>query len=327
MEMFPDNTLSTFRTQLNQPIHLNHQEWEVGLAALAFPTDWYNLTEKDNKVRLKFFPWKITPGMETIKCVSNKWLEPVDCDTVPNNDEGSTEVETHMETNTYRNVDQLLNVLNVTMHGLWKCKEIQDIMYQKPVRLNPDIKELTPLEKNEQQEYENRLKLANLAEKSPYASFKLDPLSKRVYLSFDTVEAVNFLRMLPSISFEIEGPMVGMLGWSGFSQKFRLDQLCRRKKNEDRIKAPFQPSVDMAFDLFYMYSDIVAPQRVGDVVTPVLDVFHSKSGYFRPSTVHYVPLKYDRLTVVGMYIRTGQGLPVPFVRGKVVAKLHFRKKK
>ena len=326
MGMFPDNTLSTYRTYLNPPIQLNHQEWEVGVAALAFPTDWYNLTDKENKMRLKIFPWKIIPGMETIKCVSDQWLQPPDCDTVPNNDEGSTEVETHMETNTYRNVEQLLNVLNVTMHGLWKCNEIQDVIYRKPTRQDPNNKQMTPFEKSEQMEYDNRLKLANKAKVRPYASFKLDPLSKRIYLSFDTKEAVDFMRMLPVISFEIEGPMVGMLGWSGLKQKFRFDQLCRRKDDEDRITAPFQPSVDMSFDMFYLYSDIVEPQRVGDIVAPVLDVFHSQSGYFRPSTIHYVPLKYDRLTAIGVYIRTGQGRPVPFVRGKVVAKLHFRKK-
>ncbi|ESO85568.1 hypothetical protein LOTGIDRAFT_155057 [Lottia gigantea] len=253
--MFPDNSRSTYRTHLTPPIHFNHQEWEVGLSALAFPTDWYNLTEKDNKLRLKVFPWKIVPGMETM---SDKWLEPPECTTVPNNDEGSTEVETHMETNTYRNVEQLLNVLNVTMHGLWKCNEIQEIIHRKPFRLDPNIKELTPLEKSEQEEYENRMKLSNQAEKQPYATFKLDSLNQRIYLSFDSSDAVNFLRMLPAISFQIEGPMVGMLGWPDFSQEFQLDKLCRRNIRDAKITAPFQPAVDMAFDMFYLCENLLS---------------------------------------------------------------------
>ncbi|ESO88069.1 hypothetical protein LOTGIDRAFT_145931 [Lottia gigantea] len=98
------------------------------------------------------------------------------------------------------------------------------------------------------------------AEKQPYATFKLDSLNQRIYLSFDSSDAINFLHMLPAISFQIEGPMVGMLGWPDFSQEFQLDKLCRRNIRDAKITAPFQPAVDMAFDMF-----------TGDAIVPVVN--------------------------------------------------------
>ncbi|ESO99311.1 hypothetical protein LOTGIDRAFT_113529 [Lottia gigantea] len=66
-----------------------------------------------------------------------------------------------------------------------------------------------------------------------------------------------------------------LVKWKDYPAKFQLDKLCRRNIRDAKITAPFQPAVDMAFDMFYLYSDIVEPQRVGDAVTPILDVFHN----------------------------------------------------
>lgn len=44
-EVYPDNTLTHFRVKLPQPITLEGQ-WEVGLAEIVYPHQWYNLDEK-----------------------------------------------------------------------------------------------------------------------------------------------------------------------------------------------------------------------------------------------------------------------------------------
>ncbi|KAJ8048251.1 hypothetical protein HOLleu_00494 [Holothuria leucospilota] len=44
-EVYPDNTLTHFRVKLPQPITLEGQ-WEVGLAEIVYPHQWYNLDEE-----------------------------------------------------------------------------------------------------------------------------------------------------------------------------------------------------------------------------------------------------------------------------------------
>lgn len=45
MSIYPDNTLTRYKTKLKQMCELNGQ-WEVGLAEIQFPKTWYNLSEK-----------------------------------------------------------------------------------------------------------------------------------------------------------------------------------------------------------------------------------------------------------------------------------------
>ena len=326
MDLYPDNTLSTFRTHLNPTISFKHEEWEMGVASLSFPTEWYNLVGTDNKMSLKIQAWPNSPPMTTLECVGKIGESEMNCEMVRDVGGNSPEVETHLPTDNYITVEHLLKVMNVSLHELWKSSEVKDHIYRPPYRRDPDNKDLTAQEQSAEEEYQTRIKLGKAAEaKGPFASFKQDPRSKKVCFSFDHQEALNLMRMLPRISFQIEGPLVTMLGWNEKTKEIPLDQLGRQKL-ETKIEAPNQPQLQMAMDVFYLYSDIVEPQRVGDIMAPIVDVFRSESGYHRPSTIHYVPLKYDRMTTVGVYIRTGMGHPVPFVHGKVVVKLHFRKK-
>lgn len=44
VEIFPDNTLSSFKVKLPETINLGG-EWEVGLSSITFPHSWYSITE------------------------------------------------------------------------------------------------------------------------------------------------------------------------------------------------------------------------------------------------------------------------------------------
>lgn len=325
MLLYPDNTLSTYRTHLNPPVEFDHREWEVGVAALSFPTEWYNLVDQQNRMSLTIQPLPNSPPGTAVECTGTI-QGGTTCDHKHHPNGLPAEVESQPPSDNYVTVEHLLKVLNKSLHGLWKSQEIKDHIYQTPFRRDPNNKNLTAAENIAETDYQMRTKLGKKAEeRGPFLSFKQDPQSKKVSLSFDHLEAVHFLRLLPTIKFKIEGPLVTMLGWNGEIQEFSLDQLAR-KRDGAKIEAPNQPSVQMSNDVFYLYSDIVEPQRIGDIVAPIVDVFPSHSGYHRPSTIHYVPLKYDRMTTVGVYIRTGMGYAVPFVHGKVVVKLHFRRK-
>ncbi|KAI8499057.1 hypothetical protein Bbelb_235100 [Branchiostoma belcheri] len=47
MDVYPDNTLSTYRTKLSHPIELKG-DWEVSLSEIQYPHSWMNVREGDN---------------------------------------------------------------------------------------------------------------------------------------------------------------------------------------------------------------------------------------------------------------------------------------
>lgn len=48
MEIFPDNTQSSFRTKLSAPLVLSSDDWEVGLTEIFIPKTWYNVDTHNN---------------------------------------------------------------------------------------------------------------------------------------------------------------------------------------------------------------------------------------------------------------------------------------
>ncbi|KAJ8026993.1 hypothetical protein HOLleu_31993 [Holothuria leucospilota] len=81
---------------------------------------------------------------------------------------------------------------------------------------------------------------------------------------------------------------------------------------------------------FFVYSDIVEHQRVGDAHVPLLRVVridtrrvgkHVTETYTSP---HYISVKSKHISTIGIDLRTDLGEVVPFQHGRVIAKLHFR---
>ena len=95
----------------------------------------------------------------------------------------------------------------------------------------------------------------------------------------------------------------------------------------------FPVDVHKGFSTFYVYTDIVQSQYVGDAHAPLLrtvDVDHSKVGgtvcrtYNSP---HYVPVKVRDIETIKVDIRLDSGELVPFESGQVISKVHFRLKR
>ena len=79
----------------------------------------------------------------------------------------------------------------------------------------------------------------------------------------------------------------------------------------------------------YVYCDIVEPQIVGDTSAQLLKSIpvRGKFGDVIAGTfinIQYVPIRTKSFEVVKVLLRSDTGDPVPFERGKVVIKLHFR---
>lgn len=96
--------------------------------------------------------------------------------------------------------------------------------------------------------------------------------------------------------------------------------------------SPLPVDVHMNFHTFYVYSDIVQFQHVGDVAVPLLRTVavvpnkrHENivNTYMSP---HYVPLKIFNFETIDIILSTETGDVVPFERGKVIVKLHFRER-
>ena len=323
--------VSTYRTHLEPPLPTDHREWEVGLAMVTVPERWNNVDHRYNTVGLIAHPWN--PSTEEPPkqvCLLRNDLNPTFCfkgeGHAPN---GSIEMETHVPNGDYRNVQQLLDALNTQIDGLWKTFPVRQHLANRPVRADPNNKDLTEGERLEEEAYQGRERmLRGTEEKGSFLSFKSDETKGKVYLQLNHPEVLHYLGVLPRIDLRLCGPIVTMLGWSGTDLTLSLQAALTdaRMQNGVPFYADQSPNLQIQFDLFYLYTNIVESQIVGDVVAPLLDVIPSQRSYHRPARIHYLPLKYSRLPSIGMYIRTSQGTPVPFLDGNVVVKLHFRRR-
>lgn len=97
------------------------------------------------------------------------------------------------------------------------------------------------------------------------------------------------------------------------------------------VESPFIVDLNSDFHLFYLYTDIVEPQVIGDVQAPLLRIItvRGQDGgmihelFDRP---HYVPILRKNFQTIEIVIRTHSGQLVSFARGKLIVKLHFRLK-
>lgn len=95
------------------------------------------------------------------------------------------------------------------------------------------------------------------------------------------------------------------------------------------MKSELAADVMSDFSFFYVYTDIVSPQIVGDVYAPLLRIVQVKgldgeviSQYFeRPQ---YLPVTQQSFHTINIEIRLNSGGYVPFEKGKVIVVLHFR---
>ena len=84
---------------------------------------------------------------------------------------------------------------------------------------------------------------------------------------------------------------------------------------------------------FYIYTDIIEYQIVGNEQSPLLRIMHTddeKKGLNFASKIfdspHYIPVSRNNIDVIEIEIRNNLGSLVYFTKGEVVVKLHFKRK-
>lgn len=99
----------------------------------------------------------------------------------------------------------------------------------------------------------------------------------------------------------------------------------------DKIIADYCMDLDRGLHTFFVYCDIVQYQLVGDANVPLLRtvaVSGKKGDVISKSfqNIHYVGLSRSTFQEIHVHITDDTGLRVPFEHGRVIVKLHFRKK-
>ncbi len=95
--------------------------------------------------------------------------------------------------------------------------------------------------------------------------------------------------------------------------------------------SPHRYDISRGFHALYVYCNICEPQIVGDVYAPLLRSIAIKGNrgehviktYAEP---HYIPVTDRQVDNIEINIKDDTGVDVPFMRGKVVCKLHFRQR-
>lgn len=139
-------------------------------------------------------------------------------------------------------------------------------------------------------------------------------------------ERMNFLLTgMLDLGREDVTHFVNYLAEEAGMSKNLIDQLKIGKNEPYVLPDPYSEN-----RLMYVYSDIVRPNLVGDVQTPLLRVvaLKGKRGEMMSEVFHnpyYVPVARRGFDTIEININTELGEPMPFVDGKSVAVLHFRK--
>jgi hypothetical protein len=102
--------------------------------------------------------------------------------------------------------------------------------------------------------------------------------------------------------------------------------------NPRHLAAKYPVDLRGGFDALYVYCDLVSNQVVGDVLVPLLRVINIEGQhddivaktYNNP---HYVPVVKQEFNTIEISIKDDTNQSVRFMSGKVVVKLHFRKRK
>ena len=101
--------------------------------------------------------------------------------------------------------------------------------------------------------------------------------------------------------------------------------------NSSKIVANFVMDLNRGLHTFFVYCDIVESQLVGDAYVPLLRTIpvQGKNGEVMSHSfdnIHYLPLSRSTFQDIHIHISDDTGKKVPFMYGRVIVKLHIRRK-
>ena len=158
---------------------------------------------------------------------------------------------------------------------------------------------------------ESLLKLIKDKIEPEWTGFEYDKLTRRVTVSVDS-EAKRV---------ELSDQLAYVLGFEP-----------GQKLVPRHTTAQYPPDLRGGIDSIFVYCNILEPQIIGNTKAPLLRTVGVSGAYGDIvekifDLPHYIPLLQRYFSTVKISIYSDQGVPIPFMFGKCIAKLHFRQNK
>ena len=98
------------------------------------------------------------------------------------------------------------------------------------------------------------------------------------------------------------------------------------------FEAEHMMDLDQSFKSVFVYSDLVHPRPVGDVVVPLLRTLPpidktQETVHHLFEKPHYIPLARFQFDTVEILLTTDKGEQIAFVNGHTIVTLHFRRRR
>lgn len=147
----------------------------------------------------------------------------------------------------------------------------------------------------------------------------------KIYFSYNSVTKRVRIQVKNKARVILHDGLCQLLG-------FDPDEIETVEENvEATVESPYVADPCAHYRVLMVYTDIVEPQIIGDVVAPLLRIVNVTGSdgelinaqFDRP---HYLPLSRKIIDTLEIVIRTHTGVLTPFERGRSYVKLHFRQK-
>ena len=156
---------------------------------------------------------------------------------------------------------------------------------------------------------------------------------------YETVNRRTTFVLKPNVKIELNVDLTSMLGFESniiISSKARLPynpsesdvERCNKKENHE---GSYAIDLEGGLHAMYIYTGIVEPQVVGEVLVPLLRVVPIEGQHGERVTKtwlnsQYIPVRKNHFQDIHIIIRDGMGKPIAFESGRVILTLHFRRR-
>jgi len=305
LDLYPDNTLARYKVELGSELHLDKNEYEIGLVEFQLNANIFNI-EKDYEVMT------LLRSVEDVEQIARVIRE------------GKAEMK-------YENLKR-------TMYQMPEAKYIGDSEHIDYEKEGPPTRNFRVAIMNNIDYYSCKIYIS----KGYYSNMRtiIDVINKSLrnnivttdlrFILDDAVEGMCYkvelistygmpistndrMFIYPSAWFDY-----GTTSWKKSDYDFQLKYIFDYKR---MIDAPL---------IAYVYMDIVEHQFIGNVKAQVIRAVHLRDGLGSYSVIyenpHYVNLNTSEIKTISVYIRDTQGDLIQFDRGSLSIKCHIRKK-
>jgi hypothetical protein len=357
MDVYPTNKTSSFKIQLNEPIDIGAEEWEVALMSINYPYTWTNVGEAaqvymkyyiDTSAEVKeiHFPnWQCKSMSEVIAFINNKIT-----DIAP---------DAHNSNKIFFGQDELGRVKIYTEASGFDIGFSPNMLRLLGLagHRKADVMQMSSFEKR--QDHRDFLNLF-WSRENPF-DFDDEQLCSLLNNTSDFLEVIEVIRPfldknkvlftqnIPMVSYthpwqgqgtmhrkEIESWYEGFqnsgtyhIEWALEEIVYHMKMLVSHSEMPKKIKG-VTPGIINPVQRMYIYANFIEPIDFNNKPIRLLKMVNTRGEAFKTVQEEfenpiYVPVEKGKISRVEVLIGDDSGGPVSFQSGTVVLTLHFRK--